>query len=76
MPQDTKKKSKRGLASADPQTRKRVASMGGSSHDTVFFSQIGRKGGRARGKKNSKSSSGGNTNSGGGNVLDDIKDLI
>lgn len=39
------KKSKRGLASADPETRQRVASMGGSSHDQAFFSEIGRKGG-------------------------------
>lgn len=43
-------KSKRGLASADAQTRKRVASMGGSSHSEEFFSEIGRKGGqRSRG---------------------------
>jgi len=39
------KKTKRGLASADPETRRRVASMGGSSHDQAFFSEIGRKGG-------------------------------
>jgi general stress protein YciG len=42
-----KGKSKRGLASADEQTRKRVASMGGLSHDITFFSEIGRKGGRS-----------------------------
>lgn len=40
-----KKKSKRGLASADAATRRRVASLGGKSHDSVFFSEIGRKGG-------------------------------
>lgn len=39
-------KGKRGLASADPETRKRVASMGGSSHDEEFFSEIGRLGGK------------------------------
>ena len=44
MPQ--KKKSKRGLASADQATRQRVASKGGKSHDSAFFSEIGRKGGR------------------------------
>jgi general stress protein YciG len=42
-----KGKSRRGLASADEQTRKRVASMGGLSHDVAFFSEIGRKGGRS-----------------------------
>jgi general stress protein YciG len=41
----SKTKSKRGLASADEATRKRVASMGGLSHDESFFSEIGRKGG-------------------------------
>ena len=40
-----KKAKKRGLASASPETRKRVARLGGLSHDTVFFSEIGRKGG-------------------------------
>ncbi len=40
-----KGKSKRGLASADKETRQRVASKGGSSHDRAFFSEIGRKGG-------------------------------
>lgn len=39
-------KSKRGLASADEETRKRVASMGGSAHNRSFFSEIGRLGGR------------------------------
>ncbi|MBI2022041.1 hypothetical protein HYS93_04165 [Candidatus Daviesbacteria bacterium] len=39
-------KSKRGLASADEATRKRVASLGGLSHDQSFYSEIGRKGGQ------------------------------
>lgn len=38
-------KSKRGLASADDETRKRVASMGGNSHDEEFFAEIGKIGG-------------------------------
>lgn len=45
MPRDNRQKSRRGLASADSKTRKRVASMGGSSHDQLFFSEIGRLGG-------------------------------
>lgn len=49
-----KGKSKRGLASADEETRRRVASVGGSSHDRSFFSEIGRIGGSKRGKKNRK----------------------
>jgi len=38
-------KSKRGLASADAATRRRVASKGGKSHDRAFYAEIGRKGG-------------------------------
>ena len=45
------KKSKRGLASADAETRRRVASAGGNSHDSTFFSQIGRIGGSRKSKK-------------------------
>lgn len=37
----------RGLASADEETKQRVASEGGSSHDEEFFSEIGKKGGQA-----------------------------
>jgi len=37
----------RGLAVADQETRKRVATMGGKSHSREYFVELGRKGGKA-----------------------------
>ncbi len=49
---DNQNRDRRGLASADPDTRKRVARAGGQatakSHGSQFYHEIGRAGGNAR----------------------------
>lgn len=53
MADDTNSNSNRGLASADEQTRKRVASMGGKAQSHEAKQRAGKKGGQASGGNNS-----------------------